>query len=207
MDGTGRSLVVVQNVTLDGVIEAVDGWFDPADDGEDTSDLVDTLRDQMAAEDALLLGRSTYEDFRAYWPLRHDDTTGVAAHLNSVRKYVVSSTQADPGWNNATVLTGSLTENVLALRRQHGRDICVTGSISVTHQLIAAGLVDEYRLFVYPVVVGHGRRLFAPGTAVPPLRLVEQRAFRSGIVLLAYRPGTTTGSDVHGAADRGTAAG
>ncbi|NJQ07645.1 dihydrofolate reductase family protein [Streptomyces lonarensis] len=194
MAGTGRSLVVVQNITLDGVIEMVDGWFDPADDaGGDNDDIVEELREQMAAEDALLLGRSTYEDFRGYWPGRTDDTTGVAAHLHEVRKYVVSSSQLDPGWHNATVLTGSLTENVLALRRGPGRDICVTGSISVTHQLIAAGLVDEYRLFVYPVVVGHGRRLFPPGTALPPLRLVSSRAFRSGVVLLGYRTGPREG--------------
>ncbi|NJP69181.1 dihydrofolate reductase family protein [Streptomyces spiramenti] len=193
MAGTGRSLVVVQNITLDGVIEMVDGWFDPADDSRGTEDVVEELREQMAAEDALLLGRGTYEDFRGYWPNRTDDTTGVAAHLHEVRKYVVSSSQLDPGWHNATVLSGSLTENVLALRRRPGRDICVTGSISVTHQLIAAGLVDEYRLFVYPVVVGRGRRLFPPGTALPPLRLVRSRTFRSGIALLAYRTGAGPG--------------
>ena len=182
-----RKVVVTQNITLDGVIEATDGWFSPSGDG-DTSDMESTLRQQMEAEDALLLGRTTFEAFRGYWPAQTDDTTGVTAHLNGVAKYVVSSTLNEPRWENTTVLRGALADEVQALKAQPGREIGVTGSITLVHDLIAAGLVDEYRLFLYPVVVGRGRRLFENGARVPALELVEAETYRSGVVFLTYRP-------------------
>jgi dihydrofolate reductase len=101
----------------------------------------------------------------------------------------VSGTISDPGWEHTTVLPGDGFEDELrALKAGPGRDIVTTGSITLVHTLVAAGLVDEYRLFVYPVVLGRGARLFADGTEVPRLRLVETRPFRSGVVLLRYRP-------------------
>jgi dihydrofolate reductase len=183
-------LVVTQNITLDGVIEMIGDWFDPAggEDGVDNSDLVAVLRRQMEAEDALLLGRNTFESFRGYWPQQTDDTTGITDHLNEVQKYVVSSTLRDPEWENTTVLRGPLEDEVRALKVRPGKEIGITGSVSIVRELIAAGLVDEYRLFVYPVVLGRGERLFANATEVPELRLLEARPFRSGVVLLSYRP-------------------
>jgi dihydrofolate reductase len=186
-----RKLVVTENITLDGVIEATEGWFAPAGDeyAVDNSDLEATVRRAMAAQDALLLGRRTFEDMRGYWPHQTDDATGITDHLNKVSKYVMSSTMQDPKWENTTVLHGSLEGEVRALKAAPGKDIGVTGSISLVHDLIAAGLVDEYRLFVYPVVLGRGERLFADATDVPKLRLLEATPFRSGVVLLSYRPG------------------
>lgn len=183
-------LVVTQNITLDGVIEMIGDWFDPTggEDGVDSSDLVAVLRQQMEAEDALLLGRNTFESFRGYWPRQTDDTTGITDHLNEVQKYVVSSTVHDPEWENTTVMRGALEEEVRALKARPGKEIGVTGSISVVRDLISTGLVDEYRLFVFPVVLGRGERLFADATEVPKLRLLEARPFRSGVVLLIYRP-------------------
>jgi dihydrofolate reductase len=105
-----------------------------------------------------------------------------------VPKYVVSSTLEDPAWEPTTVLRGPLEDDVAALKAAPGADIVVTGSITLVHDLIAAGLVDEYRLFVYPVVVGRGARLFADGTRLPSLRLLATRPFRSGVVLLRHRP-------------------
>jgi dihydrofolate reductase len=115
----------------------------------------------------------------------------VTDYLNRVAKYVVSSTMGDPQWDNSTVLAGSgeawAVEQTAALRSQPGKDIVLTGSISLAHTLIAAGVVDEYRLFVYPTVQGRGRRLFPEGVAIPRLRLVEPpKSFRSGITLLRY---------------------
>ena len=124
---------------------------------------------------------------RGYWPLQTDDTTGIADYLNNVSKYVVSSTLQDPEWERTAVLRGRLVDEIRALKSNPGRDIVTTGSITVVRELIAAGLVDEYRLFVYPVVLGRGERLFADATEVPSLRLVEARPFRSGVVLLRYR--------------------
>ena len=187
-----RDLIVTENITLDGVIDANDGWFAPAgDDGEaaDLSDVAAALRDQSAASDAVLFGRVTFEEMRGYWPQQTDDTTGVTDYLNRVSKYVVSGTLGDPAWEATTVLPADGFEDAIrALKAEPGRDIVTTGSITLVHALIGAGLVDEFRLFVYPVVLGRGRRLFPDGTSVPALRLVETRPFRSGVVLLRYRP-------------------
>ena len=184
-----RHLIATENITLDGVIEATEGWFDPAgaDTEIDQADVEAVIREQSEAADALLLGRVTFEQLRGYWPLQTHDTTGVADYLNRVAKYVVSSTLQDPQWEHTTVLQGALVDEIRALKSQPGKDIVTTGSITVVHELIAAGLVDEYRLFVYPVVLGRGERLFADATEVPRLRLEEARPFRSGIVLLRYR--------------------
>ena len=103
-------------------------------------------------------------------------------------KYVVSGTLDDPGWENSTVLRGPLEDDIRALKAAEGADIVTTGSIMLVHALVAAGLVDEYRLLVYPVVLGRGARLFADATRVPPLKLAETRPFRNGVVLLRYRP-------------------
>jgi dihydrofolate reductase len=184
-----RELVVTQNITLDGVIDAAEGWFEPAgEEGVDQSDVIAAIREQSAASDALLVGRVTFEQLRGYWPLQDDDATGVRDHLNQVHKYVVSTTLQDPAWERSTVLRGPLLDAVRALKAQPGKDIVATGSMSLMPKLIAGGVVDEYRLFVYPVVVGRGQRLFADATTVPRLRLAEARPFRSGIVLLRYRP-------------------
>jgi len=130
----------------------------------------------------------TFEQFRGYWPQLTDDTTGIADYLNNVSKYVVSNTLQEPEWERTTVLRAGLVDEIQALKSMPGRDIVTTGSMTVVHDLIAAGLVDEYRLFVYSVVLGRGQRLFTDATAVPRLNLVETQPSRSGIVLLCYRP-------------------
>ncbi len=185
-----RKLVVIENSTLDGVMDATGGWFAPAGTGDaDTSDIEEALREHREGADALLLGRETFESFRGFWPGNVDDTTGVRDYLDAVAKYVVSRTLDDPAWAGTTVLSGTMEEEVRALKERPGKDVVVTGSITLVHGLVAAGLVDEYRLFVYPVVLGQGRRLFEGATGVPPLALVEARPFRSGVVLLTYRTG------------------
>jgi dihydrofolate reductase len=185
-----RDLVVTENITLDGVIDASAGWFSTVDEPEvDQSDLQAALTEQSQAADAVLLGRVTFEELRGYWPRQTDDTTGVTDYLNRVAKYVVSASIGDPGWEPTTVLpVDGFQDAVRTLKAEPGRDIVTTGSITLVQALIPAGLVDEYRLFVYPVVLGAGRRLFAEGAEVPRLRLVETRPFRSGVVLLRYRP-------------------
>jgi dihydrofolate reductase len=179
-----RKLVITQNITLDGSIEMLGDWFDPQLQDDDL--LAESHRQDSQA-DALLVGRQTFEDFRGYWPQQTDDATGVTDYLNRVAKYVVSSTMTDPGWENSTVLAGDPVAQTKNLKSQPGKDIVLTGSISLAHALIAAGLVDEYRMFVYPVVQGGGRRLFPDGVAIPKLTLAEPpRSFASGITLLKY---------------------
>ena len=186
-----RKLVVTENITVDGVIDASGGWFDPAGavDGVeiDTSDIEVVLREEMKRQDTRIMGRETFEAFRGYWPKQTNDSTGITVYLNHVSKYVISSTLDDPQWENTTVLRDNLAEEVKKLKEQPGGEMGVTGSISVVHQLINAAFVDEYRLFVYPVVIGKGRRLFPDNTAKLNLNLLEAKQFRSGISLLHYQ--------------------
>ena len=172
-----RPLVLTQNVTADGSIEMLDDWFDPSADDSDQLEI--TARDSAAC-DAILLGRKTFEDFRGYWPQQADDTTGITDELNALQKYVVSSTMTDPGWQNSTILSGDPVAQVRGLKATEGEEISLTGSITLCHALIAAGLVDAYVLWTYPYVQGRGRRLFPEGH-VESLELVEHLSFASGI--------------------------
>lgn len=184
-----RDLITTENITLDGVIDAAGGWFAPrGEDGVDQSDMLAALTDQREAADAFLVGRTTFEQMRRYWPRLTDGPTGIGDYLNRVSKYVVSTTLEDPGWDRTTVLRGPLREDIGALKTAPGADIVVTGSVTHVRGLIAAGLDDEYRLFVHPVVLGRGARLFADGAAPPRLRLAETRPFRCGVVLLRTAP-------------------
>jgi dihydrofolate reductase len=178
-----RTLVVTQNVTVDGAVEMLDDWFDPSSDDAELREATTRLSERG---DALLLGRRTFEDFRGYWPQQTDDRTGITDELNRIQKYVVSATLTDPGWQNSTILGADWLDRVAALRQQPGKEIGVTGSIRLCHALIRAGVVDEYRFFVHPAVQGRGRRLFPDGVALPRLWLVESTAFRSGITLVRY---------------------
>ena len=181
---SSRKLVVAENISTNGVIEFLDPWFDPGE--QEDNDLLEVVRAHTVAETALVLGRQTFEDFRGYWPLQDDDTTGFTAHLNHVQKYVVSSTMQDPAWENSTVLSGSLEDEVRALKAAPGGEIGLTGSISIVHALMGTDLVDEYRLFVYPVLTSRGRNLVPEGQSMQGLTLSESRSFPSGVVLLTY---------------------
>ena len=111
-----RELIVTENITLDGVIEATDDWFSVAGDDE----LTEVTRQHSAASGAVLLGRQTYEEFKGYWPLQTDDTTGVTDHLNRTTKYVISSTLKESDWENTTILSGPLADEVRAIKAQDG---------------------------------------------------------------------------------------
>ena len=129
-----RDLIVTENITLDGVIDASEGWFNVADDPDvNQSDLLAALRGRSEAADAVLFGRVTFEEMRSYWPKQTDDTTGVSDYLNRVEKYVVSSTLDDPQWEHTTVLPGDRFQDELrALKASRGRDIVTTGSITLS---------------------------------------------------------------------------
>lgn len=179
-----RPLVITQNITVDGSIEMLDDWFDPTDSPPDQQEI---LQRDSAACDAILLGRQTFEDFRGFWPEQADDTTGITDELNQLAKYVVSTTMTDPAWQNSTLLNGDPVVAVRALKEQAGEEISLTGSITLCHTLIAAGLVDEYRLWTYPYVQGRGRRLFPDGHR-HRLVLAEHRAFSSGVTYTRWSP-------------------
>jgi dihydrofolate reductase len=178
-------IVITQNMTLDGRVEMLDDWFDPAAQGEDlTAELVE----QSSREDMLLLGRQTFCDLRRYWPHQNEDEDPIAKHLNRVDKQVVSSTLTEPGWASSSVIGGDPLAAVRALREQPGDDAVVTGSIQLCHALIPAGLVDEYRMFVYPAWQGRGRGFFPEGYVARGLRLLRAASFSGGVTFAAYEP-------------------
>lgn len=183
-----RRLIITENITLDGVVENDGSWFDPTDDSEQGRQLAAITRKHAAESDGFLVGRVTFEEMRGFWPTRIDDTTGVTNHLNNVEKYVVSRSLEDPNWDGTTVLRGgeALSEQLRSLQDRDGADIVLTGSISLAHDLLRLGMVDELRLFVYPVVVGAGRRLFTDEHSLRDLELGESLAFSGGVVLLRY---------------------
>ena len=184
--GRMRRLLLTENITVDGRIEMIDQWFDPSPDG-DVADLQAEMQRQGASCDAMVLGRQTFEDFRGYWPQHTDEPAG--AYLDQVQKYVISATMTDPKWQNSTVLSGDPVDEVRRLKNSEGRDLMITGSITLAHAVLAAGLFDEIRLFVYPAAQGRGKGLVPEGTALRDLELCDSKSFRSGVVLLRYAVG------------------
>jgi dihydrofolate reductase len=187
-------LLLTENITVDGRIEMIDEWFDPSLEGH-IQPWLDAVDRQGASSDAMVLGRQTFEDFRGYWPEHTDEPTG--AYLDEVQKYVVSSSMTDPQWRNSAILSGDPLDEVRRLKDKDGGDIMLAGSITLTHAVLGAGLVDEIRLLVYPAVQGRGKGLVGEGTSSPELELIESTSFRSGVALLRYAvvtpPASTSG--------------
>jgi dihydrofolate reductase len=182
-----RRIVITQNITLDGIVDNEQGWFDPTADTVQNRELAEVTAEHSAASDGFLVGRVTFEEMRGFWPQQHDDRTGVTDHLNRVQKYVVSRTLDDPDWEGTTILRGGdrLADDIGSLTAQDGSDIVLTGSIALGHDLLRLGLVDEIRLFTYPLTLGRGRRLF-PDDVAASFELAEQRRFTGGVTLTRY---------------------
>jgi dihydrofolate reductase len=183
-------IIMSENVSLDGVIE------DPAgDEGSRVGGWVGRIADRPAvakvtldealATEALLLGRRSYEWLAARWPSR---TGALADRLNSVPKYVVSSTLEEPKWNNSSILRGDVVTEVSKLKQELNGDIVVPGSFQLLRTLLEHDLVDELRLKVYPVVLGDGERLFGRTRDTKPVRLTSSQTLDDGIAFLIYEP-------------------
>ncbi len=183
-------IVVTEFVSLDGVVEAPGGgetfkhggWSFEISRGDEGDKF---KLDETKSSDALLLGRVTYDGFAAAWPTRDGE---FADKFNTMPKYVVSSTLEDPEWNNTTVLSGEVAEEVAKLKQQQDGDIVVHGSPRLVQTLIEHDLVDEFRLMVFPVVLGSGKRLFGETTDKKPLQLVDSKVVGDGVMILVYRP-------------------
>jgi dihydrofolate reductase len=187
-----RKVVVSEFVTLDGVVEDPGGaegfehggWafkFDRGPEGDKFK-----LEEVMAAG-ALLLGRVTYEGFASAWPGRTDDV-GFADKFNNMPKFVATTTLQRADWNNSTIIAGDVAEEVSRLKQGDGGDLLVNGSLRLAQTLAAHGLVDEYRLMVFPIVLGTGKRLFADGAESVSLSLLESQT-AGETVILTYRAG------------------
>jgi dihydrofolate reductase len=168
-------------VTLDGVIEAPEKWV-IADD-----EMFGATEADYANSDALLLGRRTYETFAASWPQRGSEVAN-ADWMNNTRKYVASTTLESPEWNNTTVIEGDVAAAVARLKQEDGKDIMVNGSGALVRTLMRDHLLDELRLFVHPVVVGSGIRLFDDESDPVELALTDSHAYNNGVISLTYGP-------------------
>ncbi len=188
-----RKLVVSEFVTLDGVMQDPGGVGEIEQGGWNIPYVNDEFAqykfDELAASDALLLGRVTFQGFAAAWPdASHTETEGEYANMmNRYPKYVVSTTLDRAEWNNSHVIKANVMEAVSQLKQQPGKDILVFGSGELVQTLMRQGLIDEYHLQLHPIILGSGKRLFKDGSNVH-LKLVDTKPFSSGAVALIYQP-------------------
>jgi dihydrofolate reductase len=190
-----RDLVVGSFLSLDGVMQGPGGPDEDREGGFDRGgwtvpyfddELGQVMTDLVGQSGALLLGRRTYDIFAASWPLVGDDDP-IAAKLNRVPKYVASRTPRRLEWNNSTLLSGDVAEEVAKLKQEDGDDIHVSGSGGLVQTLLRHDLVDEFRLLLFPVLVGAGKRLFADGTIPRSLELVDSTTSGTGVMICSYR--------------------
>ena len=167
-------------ISLDGVTESPNTWhFDYFND-----EMGAAVGELMAGNDATLLGRQTYDEFAGYWP-NADPNDPFTEQMNGSRKYVVSNTLTDAAWRNSTVISGDVKAELTKLKQD--TRLGTTGSSTLVRWLLEQGLVDELHLFMHPVVVGHGKKLFADGAKVP-LKLASATTFGTGVLHLVYAP-------------------
>ncbi len=178
-----RNVTLAIYVSLDGVVEEP-AWTGPFW----SDDLAKLQKDLLFASDALLLGRNTYQGFAAAWPTMTDEE-GFADRMNSLPKFVATTTLDDAEWN-ATLMKGDVAEEVAALKEQPGQDLLLYGSPQLADTLTRAGLIDRYRLMVFPVVLGTGKRLFKDGTTAD-LKLLNATTTSTGVAVLDYGLATT----------------
>ncbi len=190
-----RKLVVSTFITLDGVMQAPGGTEEDPSGGfayggwsfNYWDDMMGQVMGEfMAKPSELLLGRKTYEIFAAHWPYIKDDP--VADKLNSVKKYVVSRTLDEASWNNSTLVTGDVAQAVRSLKEQKGHEIQVHGSGNLIQTLLKHDLIDEFRLWIFPVTVGKGKRLFGEGTQPAGLKLIDSKTSTTGVIIATYEP-------------------
>lgn len=179
-----RKINAVELVSLDGVMETPEEWaFAYSNEEMDEANAAG-----MAASDALLLGRLTYEHLAAYWP-HQPGGEPMVDYINSVPKYVVSETLKEPlEWNNSMLISGDAAEEIAELKRQPGKDITILGSGALVRSLLAERLLDEISLIVHPVILGGGKSLFEDMDDRKSLELIDSRTFDTGVVYLTYRP-------------------
>ncbi len=178
-----RKVVASEFLSLDGVMEAPNQFTFRF--GQPSEEQLKFKFDELFAADSLLLGRKTYEGFAAAWP----GMQGAGAYgerMNSMPKHVFSKTLKQPEWN-ASFLTGTPAQEIAQLKQQDGQDLLIFGSAALVQSLNAENLIDEYRLMIFPLVVGKGQHLFPEGSAPKDLKLVDTKSFNSGVVVLTYQ--------------------
>jgi dihydrofolate reductase len=190
-----RQLIVTTFISLDGVMQAPGGPEEDTDGGFDQGGwsfgywdqaMMDAMDETMGVPFDLVLGRRTYEIFAAHWPHAEDEA---ARQLNGAAKHVASTTRTELEWENSHLIEGDVPAGVRALKEQDGPELQVHGSATLLQTLVAHGLVDEFRLMVFPVVLGKGKRLFGDGAAPAGLELTSSRTSSTGVLIARYRTG------------------
>ena len=176
-------VVATEYLSLDGVFEEPGHWSGPFFNDE----AAEFKLAELQASDALLLGRKTYEGFAAAWPSMTDEA-GFAEKMNSMPKYVVSSTLDRVEWPGSRLVQGDLAAEVRKLKEEPGKDLLLSGSAQLFNALMQENLIDLYRFMLHPVVLGKGKRLFSEDVQKRPFELTQTKPFRSGIVILEYEP-------------------
>jgi dihydrofolate reductase len=180
-----RKVVASELVSLDGVMESPEKWSFQFHNDE----MAEANASGMAAADAMLLGRVTYQEFAAYWPYQNSADQPFTDYLNNTPKYVVSTTLEEPlEWQNSTLIKANVAEEIARLKQQPGRDIGIVGSGTLVRSLLRDGLLDELTLMVHPIVLGRGKRLFEEGGDQESLKLVDSKTFGTDVLYLTYRP-------------------
>jgi len=181
-----RKLIASAWTTLDGIFDAdsMAQWFMPYDSIERQ----EYIRQGILTSDAILLGRKTYEMLASYWSQQKNNEMGVAAKLNSVPKFVVSSTLKKAEWNNSTIIKENVIEEITKLKQQPGKEIQIEGSATLVQSLMEANLIDEYKLLVHPIIMASGKRFFKDGMNTTRLKLVKTQTLDLGVILLCYQP-------------------
>jgi dihydrofolate reductase len=175
-----RKIVAGLFISLDGVIEGPNGWMGPWFNPE----LGQAVGSMMAAQDAMLLGRVTYDEFAGHWP---NQVGEMADTMNGTAKYVVSGTLESADWQNTTLIpAASAFAEIAGLKQQPGKNIGMTGSATLVSSLLREGLLDELHLLVIPLVVGSGKRLFGAPSDKLPLKLLDSATFQTGVLHLSY---------------------
>lgn len=178
-----RKIVVAEFMSADGVIEAPDTWQFPFQSAE----MGAITERQTHNNEAFLYGRVTYEIFAPYWPTLKNNEFGVADKLNSAPKYVVSTTLQKAEWNNSTVISTNIIEEIRKLKQEPGGNIGIIGSTKLVHSLLDADLVDEVQVLVHPITLGKGERLFADGARPLTMQLTDSQVLPNGVVYLSYQ--------------------
>ena len=180
-----RKVVAAEFLSLDGVMESPDKWHFPYFNEE----MGQAIGEGFAAADAMLMGRVNYEEWAAFWPGQDPQENPMAAQMNAMQKYVVSTTLEEPlGWQNSTLIGENVAEEIASLKQKEGGDIVISGSGALVRSLLQYGLLDELKLMIHPVVVGGGKRLFEDESEHKALKLVDSKTFATGVVYLTYRP-------------------
>jgi dihydrofolate reductase len=190
---TMRKIIASFNVSLDGVVDHMEEWHFQYFG----ADAQEYARAQLWASDALLMGRKTFEGFSQAWPNMEEETGEFGVRMNTYPHYVVSSTVESAGWGDTTIIKGDILGEIAKLKEQDGRDILMYGYGPLAHELLKAGLLDEVRVWLHPILAGHGEQenlFFRDGSNVP-LELAETRQLDTGVLILSYRPAAKSSAE------------